>query len=852
MSKKARQRRATPLPTEAGATRAAGSPVEQVRPWLLGATVALVVARVLLPSEGIERTGEGIPLVMAALVLGTIWLALAAWARPPAVSREKTGGGEGDGAGGAEGDSPIFAAQKLGQSPAQKLGEFPMRDVPLAASHGESPLRFTLVDAAVLGLLAMLAVAAVEPLREGNARAAWNVLWQWVGLGMGYFLLRQLVRSARDARALIAVMIALGAMLAAYGLWQYAWEFPKLRAEYARDPDAVLRRSGLWYPPGSVEREHFANRLGSVEPLGTFALANSLAGYLAPWLVVLLGIGLAARPSPPAPLPKGEGRSTPSPPTPLPKGEGRSGPSPTGALAKGQRRARWAAVAAAGGPIGLCLVLTKSRSAWVATVVGVVLLAVWAWRGRRRLGWKLPGGVALAGAAVVGLAWAAGGLDAQVIGEATKSLGYRVQYWRSTATMIAEHPLVGCGPGQFQDVYTAYKLPEASEEVADPHNFLLEVWAIGGTPALVALLVMLGGFAWTVAKGPGPEELARPEGNAHATWWVLGGALAGVLAAWPLGLLGSGMPSLAILWLGLPLGIATIGCLGRWIDRGQFSAALAAVGLVVLLVNLLAAGGIGFPGVAGSFWVFLALGQVSVGPHPQPLSQKARGEADPHPQPLSQKARGEVDPHPQPRSQRARGVGRAGASIGALGCAMLVVLCYQTGYRPVLMAQRHVNLALARPEQAEAQLRAAAEADPLWPQPHNHLATLAFARWQETNAEEDLRQFERETERALERGPRASPAWEMAGDRYFEAFQRTGAARLREKALDAYRQAVRLYPANATCRAKLALACLAAGDEDGFQHERATALRLDEQNPHREKAIPVKLRTQLMRSTQGP
>ena len=44
--------------------------------------------------------------------------------------------------------------------------------------------------------------------------------------------------------------------------------------------------------------------------------------------------------------------------------------------------------------------------------------------------------------------------------------------------------MLGVGPGNFQQTYPAYKLPQASESVADPHNFLLEVWATAGGPAL--------------------------------------------------------------------------------------------------------------------------------------------------------------------------------------------------------------------------------------------------------------------------------------------------------------------------------------------------------------------------------
>ena len=112
----------------------------------------------------------------------------------------------------------------------------------------------------------------------------------------------------------------------------------------------------------------------------------------------------------------------------------------------------------------------------------------------------------LAAAVLVGLlitaamiaCFARPGLD-----KAATSLGYRVQYWQATLRMIAERPWLGCGPGNFQDVYTQYKLPEASEEVADPHDFILEVWATAGTPALLALMAVLGLF---VATAPLPRQ----------------------------------------------------------------------------------------------------------------------------------------------------------------------------------------------------------------------------------------------------------------------------------------------------------------------------------------------------------
>ena len=103
-------------------------------------------------------------------------------------------------------------------------------------------------------------------------------------------------------------------------------------------------------------------------------------------------------------------------------------------------------------------------------------------------------------AVLLAAAVAVGTLDRDRLAQASKSFGYRLQYWQSSLQMIADHPWLGCGPGNFQDAYTRYKLPEASEEIADPHNFLLEIWATAGTPAALAFLAVLGCFAWSTLE----------------------------------------------------------------------------------------------------------------------------------------------------------------------------------------------------------------------------------------------------------------------------------------------------------------------------------------------------------------
>ena len=83
------------------------------------------------------------------------------------------------------------------------------------------------------------------------------MLWEWVGMGLCFFLARQFIVTPREARAVAAVMVALAVALSGYGLYQYAYEMPQTRAEYEADPDRALRDAGLWFPPGSPERKLF-------------------------------------------------------------------------------------------------------------------------------------------------------------------------------------------------------------------------------------------------------------------------------------------------------------------------------------------------------------------------------------------------------------------------------------------------------------------------------------------------------------------------------------------------------------------------------------------------------------------
>jgi len=646
----------------------------------------------------------------------------------------------------------------------------------LAGPRG--PRRAGLTEFAVVLFLIAHGVSALVMLRAGHARPALNALWLWVSFGLVFLVVRQLFDQPLAQRALVGCLVALAAGLSVFGLYQVVYSNPTTRAHYARNPEAALREAGLDAPPGSTERRHYENRLESTEPIGPFALTNSLAGLLAPSLLLLLFMA-----------------------------------GSDGGGSNGGRRAGWA-MALPALVVGACLVLTKSRSAYGAVVVGCACLALFpgvrrAWLRRSVL---LPtlGVVALLGVAAV--RW--GGLDREVITEAPKSLIYRMEYWRATGAMMADYPWFGCGPGNFQTYYTRYKAPQASETIADPHNFLLEIGATAGFPALVLFVLIAAALVSDLRRGRQPSVDARPaeaRTERPADDAVVGplvlyaGFAAGFVVAFPAGWAGGLPVDLSLLWVAGPAALGTLWFVHSWVERGQLTRGALAVACIALLTNLLAAGGIGFPGVGQWVWVLAAL-LLNVGPQP------ARGPA---------------------------GRGWLGGALAAT--VLLTGACYVTMYRPVLASRQ----AMERARQAGAEVSAeralaeAAAADPWWAEPWEYRAELAARQWLAEPTEQHLAAFFAARDALLARDRHSSLMYRRCGDWLLEMFAASERADLGAESVAAYAQAVELYPNSGILHAQLAWACHVTGAAESAAKHAAEALRLDAVMPHVEYKLAV-------------
>jgi O-antigen ligase len=634
------------------------------------------------------------------------------------------------------------------------------------------------VDFAALAFLAWNLAATLAVFGVGDMRAAINGFFQTVAFVATLLLGRRLLNTPAARGDAVAIVIALGLTLSLLGCLQYFVIYPAAQAELRADPTQVLAEQGI--VPGSPTADAFLNRALSREPLGTFALTNSLAVVLLPALLLLLVIV--------------------TPPH-----------------HRNLRLAHAPFFAAAGVIVLTCLLLTKSRTTLLAAGVGIAATAVLALRMGRRLAVALLVGTAgLVLLLAVGVYWA-GGLDREVLSEAPTSVLYRWQYWQSTLGMIADAPWLGYGPGNFKTVYPQYMLPEASEAIGDPHNFLLEIAATAGLPALVLFMLLIALIARQAAQSPQSEPsaaLPRADKSLPHPSWRWAGAAVGCFIAVPLTMLVSSVDTLAGLpWLWVVASVAfAVGAVVvcPLLQTRELPATALRVVTGVLLLNLLAAGGIGFPNVA----ILLALlGALCAGPPPA-LSADAPSPASWH----------------------------AAASYAVFAASIVACLaCYLMAYSPVMYANTRLMeaddlAAQGDPLQALLRLDEAAAGDRWSSEPWARAASIELQRFLAAPNVATFASCQKALEEAIARNPRSPLLHQAAGDAYLAAYRVTSSPAYLDSAILFYRGAVQRYPNSSGHHARLAWACHLAEQPVAVEEARE-ALRLDALSPHKDKKL---------------
>ena len=136
------------------------------------------------------------------------------------------------------------------------------------------------------------------------------------------------------------------------------------------------------------------------------------------------------------------------------------------------------------------VIVTYSRTGWMATLTALLMILLWVDR-RRRAGWIIMA-IALGGILMIAVAaWKfdpvrqyivktfsvkqqSGG---RTIALEDASLGGRIYMWGGTLKMIQERPLLGYGLASWQWFYTRFKSPQIETHAEHTHNEFLNLAA---------------------------------------------------------------------------------------------------------------------------------------------------------------------------------------------------------------------------------------------------------------------------------------------------------------------------------------------------------------------------------------
>ncbi len=423
----------------------------------------------------------------------------------------------------------------------------------------------------------------------------------------------------------------------------------------------------------------------------------------------------------------------------------------------------------------------------------------------------------------------------------------------------------GVGPGNFRASYLRYKLPVSSEEILDPHNLFLEVWATAGISALLVLLAVLALGLWNLLGPPSRSSDAsdtahpsRPGRRASQNPEVPDrtgsrseGEAPDAPPCRPVWLMPAAGAGWILVFVLLPLNLFMVGSFSRWVILG--GSWLAAVllgrplwrripipaialggGFAAVLVNLLAAGGIGIPTVAMGFWSLLALGL------------NLRDD-----RPCSRL-------HEYPSRVPPFALSTAWAAI--LGLFLGAVVPYWRAEAAIAQAEEATRPGRAPDfERAERiYLDRAIVADRYYARPWLKYAALQFDAWAFRGAKfEDQRWKEiPELLRDAVTLPRNPNAWSLHVRRAeaIRGLLQTVGSQLKPidlvtfgaEIVKEFRTASLLYPSNATLHAQLAESSAEISKFDDAVQEAEEALRLDALlAPHPDKRLPASTRRRL-------
>jgi O-antigen ligase len=283
----------------------------------------------------------------------------------------------------------------------------------------------------------------------------------------------QLVNTTGRFRLVTAVCFGLLLVLMAQSVMYKFVDVPENISYWTEHKEEILKARN--WTPDSFSALQFEQKLTHGELLGFFSSPNTFAAVAVLLFAACVGIGIQ----------KLVDRDSP----------------------------KWGIYIAVGSlALGWILYCAQSKTAGATPVLGVGIILLFVLlhqecRDRHRVFFFYGvASVALGMLAVIGHGLYHRGLFP---GHFSNSLDFRWKYWVASAGIFRAHPWIGVGWSNFSLHYLAHRLPEAAEEIKDPHSFLVRFFAelgIVGGGLCIAWLLRL---TWEITL-PGDDRITLP------------------------------------------------------------------------------------------------------------------------------------------------------------------------------------------------------------------------------------------------------------------------------------------------------------------------------------------------------
>ena len=346
-----------------------------------------------------------------------------------------------------------------------------------SAARREFRINWTLAGAplAVFVLFAVFSATTAGSLSDGLTE-----LVKWIEFAIVFWFVSTEIDGGRWRMTILVTLLAAVTAEAALGWYQFATQ------------------SG---PAGFVVLERF------LRAFGNFGQPNPFAGYVNTGLLLVAGVLLGG-------LVRDWRRLRTGWTVPL----AAIGVVMAGAVAMSFSRAAWLAAAA-----GLCaMIALGDRRSLKYFAAGLVVISLTGFLGAFEL---LP---SFLSERLTGAAGYFGFFDARsaVLTAENYPLVERMATWQAAWEMFRDHPLVGVGIGNFNEMYQSYALPGWVSDPGHAHNIVLNTLAEMGVAGLAALTVFLGAQLLVILQA---LRVARDRFDQDGLGY---GIVLGVLGAW--------------------------------------------------------------------------------------------------------------------------------------------------------------------------------------------------------------------------------------------------------------------------------------------------------------------------------